>query len=81
MSVRAQTITGGANHAAVQNLRGWSLRGTSPVVNLRKATAGGQILAIISGDSHVLYDDVIDATGGTYVEVVSGSLAAGVLYY
>ena len=81
MAVRTQAVTGGTNHGAVQNLRGWSLRGTTLVVRLRKAVVGGAILATIAGDSHELFPDAIDAEGGTYVEVVSGTLTEGVLYH
>lgn len=80
MSVKTQVITGGTNHANVQNLRGWSLRGTV-VVRLRKAAVDGDILATIDGDTHDLFPDSIDAEGGTYVEIVSGTLTEGVLYY
>ena len=80
MAVKVQTITGGSNHANVQNLRGWSVRGTV-VLRLRRATVGGQILASTTNASHELFPEPIDAQGGTFVEVVSGSLDDGVLYY
>lgn len=81
MSVEVQTISGGTNHTNVQDVRGWSLRGTTLVVRLRRAAVAGQILATIAGDSHQLFPDSINAVGGTYVEVVSGTLTEGVLYY
>lgn len=77
---RATDVTANSNHAGVQNLRGWSLRGTF-VVRLRAASDTGQILGTIENQSHELFGDVIDAPGGTYVEVVSGTLTEGVLYY
>jgi hypothetical protein len=80
MSVNAQTITVDENHAGVQNLRGWSLRGTF-VIRLRAELVTGQILGTIENDSHELFPDIIDAPGGTYVEVVSGVLTEGILYY
>lgn len=80
MSVAAQTITINSNHAGVQNLRGWSLRGTF-VARLRAGGVAGQILATIENSSHELYPDIINAAGGTYVEVVSGVLTEGILYY
>jgi hypothetical protein len=77
MVVRATTVVANSNHD-VQNLRGWSLNGTF-VVNLRQGAVDGQILATVTNSSHELFGDNIDATGGTYVEQVSGSVS-GVLY-
>lgn len=82
MSVQAQTISANTNHANVQNLRGWSIRGDATlVVRLRRGAVGGQILATIAGNSHELFPDIIDAVAGTYVEVVTATFTEGVLYY
>lgn len=80
MSVEALDVTGNSNHANVQNLRGWSLRGTF-VARLRRAGVTGQILGTVENDSHVMYPNSLNAEGGTYVEVVSGAITEGVLYY
>lgn len=81
MALRVQDVTANSNHASVQNLRGWSIRGTGFVINLRAKTATGAILATLAADSNVLYDEPLPAVEGTYVEVVSGTLSAGVLYH
>ncbi len=80
MSVKAQDITIDTNHTNVQNLRGWSLRGTF-VARLRVETVTGQILGTIENDDHQLFPDIIGAELGTYVQVVSGTLTEGILYY
>ena len=81
MPINAIDITTGANHAAVQNLRGWSIRGTTPVIRLRAELVTGQILVTLPGDDTQLLDDIINAPLGTFVELVSGTLTEGVLYY
>lgn len=80
MAVKVQTITGGQNHPNVQNLRGWSVRGTV-VMRLRRGAVDGQVLASTTNASHEMFPEPIDAAGGTFVEVVSGSIDDGVLYY
>lgn len=82
------TITAGSNHPGVVNLRGWSLRATaSAVVNLRAETDSGQILATLGVDNTtpagpltIVLPEPLPAEGGTYVEVVSGTIV-GVLYH
>ncbi|KKM15937.1 hypothetical protein LCGC14_1691010 [marine sediment metagenome] len=81
MAVKAQDITAATNHANVQNLRGWSVRGSSLIWRLRVLDGSGQILASVNGDDHQLYPDIIDAETGTFFEVVSGTLTEGVLYF
>ncbi len=78
--VKTQVITGGANHAGVQNLRGWSIQGTV-VLRLRKVDAVGDVIAVIENSGHELFGSILDAEGGTYVEVVSGALTEGYLWY
>ncbi len=89
-NIQSVTITGGANHANVSRLTGWSIResaGTpaAAAVNLRKAAVGGQIVATIElaangSTTQVVNDGWIACEGGCYVEVVSGTVE-GVLYY
>lgn len=80
MAVKHQTITVNNNHANVGMLRGWSLRGTF-VINFREAVVGGDIIGSVSNTSYEMFGDAIIADGGVYVEVVSGSLTQGTLYY
>lgn len=80
MAVKPQTITPNSEHAGVGMLRGWSLRGTF-VINLHKAVVGGDIIASISNTSYELFPDAILSPGGVYVEVVSGTLTQGTLYF
>ena len=81
MAVKAQDITAATNHANVQNLRGWSVRGTTLIWRLRVFDGSGQILASVNGDDTKLFEDIIDAETGTFFEIVSGTLTEGVLYY
>ncbi len=81
MAVNAVDIASGTNHAGVQNLRGWSVRGGTIVFRLRAELVSRQNLPTVSGDSHILYPDIVDAPLGTYFELVSGTLTEGVLYY
>jgi hypothetical protein len=70
------------------HLRGWSMRSTDgvalAVINIRKGTlvTGAIIATIASGHETIwLGEDGVRADGGLYVEVVSGTIAAGALYY
>lgn len=79
--VKTKTITGDANHAEVQNLRGWSVVGTV-VLRLRKGgLVTGDPIVLVNNDTDFLALDSFDAEGGCYVEVVSGSLTEGYLHY
>ena len=82
MVLKAQVITGDDTHPAVQNLHGWSVTGGTIVFRLRKdGLVTGDIIGYVSGDSHVVYPIAIDAQGGCFFEIVSGTLTEGVLYY
>ena len=80
--VKTQVITDDSNHANVQNLRGWNIQGTV-VLRLRKGglVTGDPIAIASNADPSFMSLDVIDAEGGCYVEVVSGTLTEGYLYY
>jgi hypothetical protein len=80
MAVKTVVMTGDANHAIAQNLRGWCIQGTV-VLRLRKKLVTGDVIGIIEDSQSELFADTIDAPEGTYVEVVSGALTEGVLYY
>lgn len=78
--VKSQTITSDSNHAGVQNLRGWSIQGTV-VLRLRKKVVTGDIICVIEDSQHEMFVDSLDALEGTYVELVSGALTEGYLWY
>jgi hypothetical protein len=80
MAVKTVDMTTGANHPIAQNLRGWCFQGTA-VLRLRKKLVTGDVIAIIEDSQSELFADTIDAPEGTYVELVSGTLTEGVLYY
>ncbi len=80
------TITANANHTAVSRLGGFSIRetaGAAADLNLRLATATGQILFVLelaaNESAGIVFPGHISAPGGVYVEVTSGAIA-GVLY-
>lgn len=79
--VKSIPITGGTAHA-VQNLRGWCIQGTV-VLRLRKdGLVTGDPVAIVDQNApYFLGVDAIDTSGGCYVEVVSGTLTEGYLFY
>ena len=79
-AVKAVDVTANSNHADVGYLRGWSLRGTF-VARLRAGSVSGQILASVENSQSEVFDSAILATGGTYVEVVTGTITEGVLLY
>lgn len=79
--VKTQVITSDSNHASVQNLRGWNVQGTV-VLRLRKGgLVTGDPIAIVNNTDSFMSVDAIDAVDGCYVEVVSGTLTEGYLYY
>ena len=80
MAIKTVDLTLGANHGAAQNLRGWSVQGTV-VLRLRKLNVTGAVLAIVENSGAEVFSNVVDAQGGTYVELVSGTLTEGILYY
>jgi len=80
MAVKTIAITDDSNHAVAQNLRGWSIQGTV-VLRLRKKLVTGDAIAVIQNSGHEMFVDAIDASEGTYVEVVSGTLTEGYLFY
>lgn len=79
--MKAQVITGDANHTSVVNLRGWSIVGSTPVLNLRKLNATGDIVATVGASGSFVLPSSLDTEGGCWVEVVSGSITTGVLWY
>jgi len=82
------TITANANHAQIERMSGWSIRAAEngTAVNFRIGAVDGQICGV----SGMKNDDDSDTqnfgrtdvvtVGGVYVQVVSGSLSAGVIY-
>lgn len=78
--IKTEVIATGSNHAVVQNLRGWSIQGTV-VLRLRKKNVTGDIICVIENSQHELFVDILDALEGTYVELVSGTLTEGYLWY
>ena len=69
-------------------LRGWSMRSTDgaalAVINIRKGvTVAGDIIATIASGHETVFlsDDGVRADGGLYVQLVSGTIGAGALYY
>ena len=81
-------ITANSNHATVDRLHGFSIResagaAASAEVNLRKATAGGQILYVLelaaNESATLMLPEAVSAEGGVYVQVVSGTIS-GVLW-
>jgi len=77
---------GGANHAAVTRLGGFSFyedAGSTALIILRKAVVGGQIIATVplaaNAGATIQFDVPISAEGGVYVQESSGSIT-GVLY-
>ncbi len=80
--MNVQVISEDSTHASVQNLRGWSVSGTV-VLRLRKGglVTGDPITLIDATNQQQMLPDVLDADGGCYVEVVSGALTEGYLYY
>jgi len=78
--VKTVAITDDSNHAIAQNLRGWSIQGTV-VLRLRKKLVTGDVIAIVEDSGHEMFVDALDAQEGTYVEIVSGTLTEGYLFY
>lgn len=90
MAQRAVTFNANSNHTTVPRLSGWSIRESAAiagpaVVNLRHASGTGQILEVIelaaSQSLTVSYGQGAwkESSGGTYVEVVSGTVQ-GVIF-
>lgn len=78
-------ITANSNHSAVTKLGGFTIRESAAIaavatVRLRKAAVGGIILEVIelaaNGSLTVSYGrgNYKEASGGTYVEVVAGTV-------
>lgn len=85
MAQRAVAITANANHAGVEHLSGFSIREAAAIaavatVRLRHAAASGTILEVIelaaNGSLTVSYGAGAykESSGGTYVEVVGGTV-------
>lgn len=77
--MRYTVITGNANHVSASALHGWSMRATTAaVVNLRKASGSGDIVASVNiplnETSNASFDRPLYIDGGVYVEVVSGAI-------
>lgn len=83
--MNAVQITTGSNHAVAQNLKGWCLDSTDAVLRLRKELVTGDVIALIdcgvSGAAVMALPEALDAREGTYVELVSGTLTDGYLWY
>lgn len=85
MALHPTTITPGANHAGVDDFRGYSIyedAGAAALVIFRKGTVSGQILWVqaldANGSASVLLP-AMSAEGGVYVQESSGSVT-GVLF-
>lgn len=83
--MKAKVITTGANHAETQNLKGWCLNSTDAVLRLRKKIVTGDIIALVNcavaGAAIQVLPEALASEEGTYVELVSGTLTEGYLWY